>query len=174
VIETRIEGLLRRPAGLERRRVVSHRLHRFLKGGVNKGWANAGRGGTHDVHITELVQPKVVRRVGGGHKVPHGEGRVDLDRGDVELVQDPFLDEALFACGLFVERSSMILIEKKIHKPDLGRRLWHELLVQLQHGKLCRVKDLVAELSIPLHPQNLQIYITSYPKQIKLPSQKKR
>ena len=59
---------------------------------------------THNEHITKLVEPKVIHRVGRTHKVTFAEMLIGLRGGDVELVKDPFLHKTLFAGGLFVTR----------------------------------------------------------------------
>lgn len=41
----------------------------------------------------------------------------------------------------------------------LGGGLGHKRLVKFEHGELGRVPKLVAELAVPLHPQNLEIDI---------------
>lgn len=51
----------------------------------------------YDVDITQLVQPEVVHRGGRGHEIALREVLVYLIRGDVELVQDPLLDEAFLS-----------------------------------------------------------------------------
>ena len=57
---------------------------------------------THNIYVTKLVEPKVINRVGRSHKVTFSELLIGLRGGNVELVQDPFLDETLVASGLFV------------------------------------------------------------------------
>lgn len=58
------------------------------------------REGTHDVDVAKLIQPEVIRCVRSRHEIPLGELRVDFSSRDVELVQDPFLNEAFVATGL--------------------------------------------------------------------------
>ena len=55
---------------------------------------------THDVDVAKLVEPKVVRDVGGLHEVTLRQLLVDLGSGKVELVQDPLLDERLLPVRL--------------------------------------------------------------------------
>ncbi len=55
---------------------------------------------TYDVDVAELVQPEVVRSTGRVHEVAVGKLLVDLIHSLVELVQNPFLDEAFVASGL--------------------------------------------------------------------------
>jgi hypothetical protein len=72
---------------------------------LSTGWLeNTKRRYTHDVYITKFVEPKVINRVGRGHKVTFAELLVGLRGSDVELVKNPFLDETLVASGLFVTR----------------------------------------------------------------------
>ena len=49
-------------------------------------------GQTHNVDVTELVQPEIVEHVRSGHEVADLELLVDLSGGCVELVEDPALD----------------------------------------------------------------------------------
>ena len=49
-----------------------------------------------------------------------------------------------------------------MNNTDLGRGLRHELLVKLEHRELGGVEDLVAELAVTLHTQNLEVDIASY------------
>lgn len=62
------------------------------------------RGGTnnatYDIYIAQLVQPEIIRRVGGRHEVPLRELGIDLSRGNVELVQDPLLNKTFISRGL--------------------------------------------------------------------------
>lgn len=44
----------------------------------------------------------------------------------------------------------------------LGRGLRNEFFVKFQHGKLCRIEDLVAELAIPFHTKNFEIDVTAW------------
>ena len=55
---------------------------------------------THNVHITELVQPEVVHGVRRVHEVALRKLLVDLFGSEVHLLQNPLLDEALVARGL--------------------------------------------------------------------------
>ena len=43
----------------------------------------------------------------------------------------------------------------------LGKRLRNERLVQLEHGELGGVKNLVAELAVALHAKNLQVDVST-------------
>ena len=51
----------------------------------------------YDVDVAQLVQPEVVHRGSRGHEVALREVLVHLIRSDVELVQDPLLDEAFLS-----------------------------------------------------------------------------
>ena len=55
---------------------------------------------TYDVYVAQLVQPEVVRCTRCVHEVAIAELLVDLVGSQVELMQDPLLDEALVAGGL--------------------------------------------------------------------------
>lgn len=61
----------------------------------------AGNRSTYDVNVAELVQPEVVRSARRGHEVTLSKLLVDLLRSGVELVQNPLLDQALLAGGLY-------------------------------------------------------------------------
>jgi hypothetical protein len=53
------------------------------------------------------------------------------------------------------------MIKPNIVGTYLGTGLREESFVEFQHGKLCRVEDLVAELAIPFYPKNFEIDITT-------------
>ena len=57
---------------------------------------------THDIHVAELVQPEIVRRVSGQHEIPLSQVSVDLSSGSVELVQNPFLHQSFISSRLIV------------------------------------------------------------------------
>lgn len=44
---------------------------------------------------------------------------------------------------------------------DLGCRFRNKLLIELQHGKLRGIEDLVAELAVTFHTEDLQVDIAS-------------
>lgn len=102
IIEARVQGLLCRLACGGRRRFVSHGLHRFLKTSpmVRFGSKLCSEGIAYDIHVTELVEPKVICGGGRKHEVPVGQMCVDLLRSNIELVQGPLLDKALPPSGL--------------------------------------------------------------------------
>jgi len=52
---------------------------------------------THDVYVTQLVQPKIVRGCSGSHEIPRFKVSVDLARSEVELMENPSLNEALIS-----------------------------------------------------------------------------
>ena len=51
--------------------------------------------------------------------------------------------------------------ERSQNLTNLRCGLGDKLLIQLEHRKLGRVEDLVTELSVPLHTQDLQIDVAS-------------
>jgi hypothetical protein len=54
----------------------------------------------------------------------------------------------------------------------LGGNFRYKRIVKLEHCKLGRVPELVAELAIPLHTQNLQIDIPAYRQSVPFASKK--
>lgn len=62
---------------------------------------------THNVYVTELVQPEIIHRCSGSHEVAHFKVLVDLCCGKIELVKDPSLNEGFVASrlGFVVNRS---------------------------------------------------------------------
>jgi hypothetical protein len=91
MVQTSVERLLRRNASFCWCRGVRHGFHGFLfdlifhissrtqenDGGCKK---------THNVYVTKLVEPKVIHRVGRGHKITFAKLFVCFRGGDVELV----------------------------------------------------------------------------------------
>lgn len=59
---------------------------------------------THNVYITELVEPEVINGVRRGHEVTFAELLVSFRGGNVELVKDPFLNKNLVSSRLFVTK----------------------------------------------------------------------
>lgn len=115
---------------------------------------------TYDVNVAELVQPEVVRSARRGHEVALCKLLVDLLRRGVELVQNPLLDQALLASRL----NHILSISSSRLGPsnaNLGGGFGDKRLVQLEHGKLRRVEDLVAELAVALYAQDLQVDVTA-------------
>ena len=55
---------------------------------------------THDINITKLIEPEIVRGGRGGHEVSIREVLIDLFCGNIELVNNPLLNKTLVACGL--------------------------------------------------------------------------
>jgi hypothetical protein len=111
----------------------------------------------HNVYITKLVEPKVINRVGRGHKVTFTELPVGLRGGDVELVKNPFFDETLVASGLFVTRRregqeiyNLVFISRK-GETNFRCGFGFECLVKFQHSELGRVEYLVAKLAVTFH-----------------------
>jgi hypothetical protein len=58
----------------------------------------------YDVDITQFVQPEVVYRRCGEHKITISESGINLLSSDVQFVQNPLLDETLISSGLYDER----------------------------------------------------------------------
>ena len=52
---------------------------------------------THNVYVTQLVQPEIVYGCSGSHEIPRFKMFVDLARSKVKLVKNPSLNEALVA-----------------------------------------------------------------------------
>ena len=100
-VQASVEGLLGGLARLGRRRLVCHRLHRLLPNATYISSAPRRRKfWTHDVDIAELVEPEVVDGVGRVHEIALSHLLVGLLGSNVELAEDPALDEALLASGL--------------------------------------------------------------------------
>lgn len=75
--------------------------------------------GTYDVDVTQLVQPEIVNGNGGSHEVPVSEALVDLNSGNVELVEDPLFHEALIPCRLDVPISKNSITWTNYHDSPL-------------------------------------------------------
>ena len=50
---------------------------------------------THDVYVTQLVQPEIVYGCSGSHEIPCFKVSVDFARSEVKFVENPSLNEAL-------------------------------------------------------------------------------
>lgn len=116
-------------------------------------------GCTDNVDIAKLVQPEVVNSVGGSHVVASLELLVDLVGSDVEFMEDPFFDQALFACRLSNNKSAVC--QTCLLSANLRSGLWHERLIELQHRKFRRVEYFVAELAVAFYAENLQVDVAT-------------
>lgn len=76
-----------------------------------------GRNGAHNVDVTKLVQPEVVRRAGSKHEVTLSQLLVEVVCGKVEFMQDPTLNEAFLASGLSNGVSKCTTIAKNSGRP---------------------------------------------------------
>jgi hypothetical protein len=59
---------------------------------------------THNIHVTQFVEPKILHCVGCCRQIAFAELLVSLCGSDIEFVQDPLLDETLVACRLSPEQ----------------------------------------------------------------------
>ena len=55
---------------------------------------------TYNVYIAQLVQPEIVSRSRGSHKVPVRQVGIELGSSYIKFMQDPLLDETLFSSRL--------------------------------------------------------------------------
>jgi hypothetical protein len=105
-VEDGVEGVLSGATRLEGRVRGGDVLDRFLR--TVSGIVSAGSSttdsrtanATHNVDVANFVKPEAVDVVGGLHEVAVAKVLVDVGRGDVELVEDPALDERLASSGL--------------------------------------------------------------------------
>lgn len=116
-------------------------------------------GCTDNVDIAKLVQPEVVNSIGGSHVIATLELPVNLVGSDVEFMEDPFFDQALLACRLSNNRSTVC--QTGLLSTHLRSSLWHERLVKLQHRKFRRVEYFVAELAVTFYAENLQVDVAT-------------
>ena len=97
-----------------------------------------------NVHIAQVVQPKVVHAARGAHERALEHVLVELLRGLVQAVQDPLLHEAL--------RHKLILIRE-------AQRL--VAVLQLEERKPRGIPQLVTELAVAFHTHDIQVDIAA-------------
>ena len=97
-----------------------------------------------NVHIAQVVQPKVVHAARGAHERALEHVLVELLRGLVQAVQDPLLHEAL--------RHKLVLVRE-------AQRL--VAILQLEERKPRSIPQLVTELAVAFHTHDIQVDIAA-------------
>jgi hypothetical protein len=71
--------------------------------------------GTHNVHVTQFVQPKVVNSIGSHHEISIVQLSINFLRSNIEFMQNPFLDEILISGWLSMDVSRAKLDDSSVY-----------------------------------------------------------
>jgi hypothetical protein len=74
-------------------------------------------------------------------------------------VKDPLFHKRFFPGGL--QNTYQQISAQGYVDTDFGNRLRNKFWIELQHGKLRRVEDFVAEFAVPFHAQDFEVYVAT-------------
>jgi hypothetical protein len=117
---------------------------------------------THNIHVTQFVEPKILHRLGCCRQIAFAELLVSLCGSDIEFVQDPLLDETLVACRLSPEQYVRTYEVDSEQKTNLLGWFGSERLVKFQHSEFSQVVDLVAKLAVTFLTQNFDVDVARF------------